>query len=238
MENKGFGKEIMRFSTLAYPAFTKAYEICYPNGKKTINLSWLQKINSQFALAIWYMDDGGLSCRSTMTISTYKFSLEEHLLLQKWLAEKWNVKAKIKPDVQRKGYCLSFPAGEREKFLNLIKPYIIPSMYYKVDLPEVPTIKCPICGGEFIPKRKVYFTAITRKWNLYCSRKCSKYAHLRRRYNPQPQRCRICGRMFTPHTGHQVTCSKECSRLYHLQRKREWSRAYRARKKLKSSTLK
>lgn len=237
VRNKGWGEELVRFQTLAYPAFTRARQICYKNGRKTISSEWLSKITSPFALAIWYMDDGGLQPRLAMGISTHSFTYEENQILREWLKSRWGTTPEMREDKRRKRYFLHFPAKERDKFMELIRPYVIPSISYKL-VGIVPFVKCPICGKEFIPKRNVYASTKVQGRRLICPNPdCKRIAHLRLYYNPSPKQCKICGKTFIPHTGNQVTCSKECSRLYHLQRKRERNRLYRMRKKLKKSTI-
>lgn len=234
-KNGGWGGELIRFNTLSYPCFTRAREICYRNGRKTLNIKWLSKIADAFALSIWYMDDGSLSPNGSMTIHTQSFSFEENQMLQDWLAERWNIRPQLIQDKRIAAHYLIFRAQERDKFFALIKPHIIPSMAYKVTsevITEVPTATCPICKGTFLPKRNVYATAISRSWNLYCSSKCAKYAHLRRYYSPQPMPCVVCGRVFTPHTGNQKTCSSVCRGAYNHLKKNENARAYRLKAKL------
>lgn len=72
------------------------------------------------------------------------------------------------------------------------------------------SIKCPICGNDFIPSRS------TQK---FCTKKCRaaqqrqyarEYAKHRKIKHEQIQ-CSECGKMFTPLRRGHCTCSKECS---------------------------
>jgi hypothetical protein len=221
--NKGWGKENIRFHTLAHPAFTEIYSLCYKNGRKTITREWLSKINHPIALAVWYMDDGSLHHNKSMTISTHNFSLEEQRLLQSWLKKEWHISPRIKADPRKKKYYyLKFPASERDKFFKIIEPYVIPSMKHKL-LPQVEQVTCAVCGKNFVPKRNTWAMAKRRKANLYCSPECAKKGHLRLYYNPKPIRCAVCGKEFTPHVGRKITCSPKCARIHYL----EWKKAYR-----------
>lgn len=115
-----------RGNSKAHKVFTDIYNLLYINEKKTITKEYLNKITSPIALAFWFMDDGS-ECG---TIATNSFSLDEVKLLQNWLLEKWNISSMIWKN--RVNYVLHIDNSSRQQFENLIKPYIIPSMEYKL----------------------------------------------------------------------------------------------------------
>lgn len=106
--------------------FTKLYNLTYPNQNKKVTQNWLDQISNPIALAYWFMDDG----TSNGCIATDSFSLEEDKLLQKWLFKKWNIITTLQKT--KSGYRLHISSKSREQFDNLISPYIIPSMQYKL----------------------------------------------------------------------------------------------------------
>ncbi|MDG6905031.1 MAG: DUF2116 family Zn-ribbon domain-containing protein [Nitrososphaerota archaeon] len=223
--NLGWGTELIRLMTLAYPCFTEARLICYPKGKKKVTRRWLDKITSPFALAIWFMDDGSLGRKfGEMRIATNGFSLEENLLLINWLSEKWGVKPFVREDTLARGFYLAFHSSERDKFVGLIREYIIPSMQYKIPK-EILKAICPVCGKSFVPKRKLYGIARARKWKMYCSRTCNLRAARLRNYHPIYVFCAVCGTMFRK-MENQATCSKSCSRTYQLSQKKIYRQRY------------
>jgi len=219
IKNKGWGKELLRFYSLSHPTFTEIYHLCYKNGRKTVSFEWLEKIRSSFALAIWYMDDGSLSERRTMHISTHSFSKEENLLIQGWLRDYWKINPVIKRDERGKGYFLAFPSRERDKFFDLIRPHIIPSMQYKI-LPEIKPVPCVICGKPVLPNRQVMAVS---KWIVCSDPKCreARLRFYRPLKSPSTKTCVICGTKFTTKIRNKITCSPECSHIRHLQKKRE-----------------
>lgn len=77
------------------------------------------------SLALLYMDDGTLG-RNSPNIALCNFS-EESLNNLKDLLYSWNIKCTID-----KYHNLYISAESRETFFSLIKPYIIPSMRYKI----------------------------------------------------------------------------------------------------------
>lgn len=124
---KGNGKRIgYRFFTRSLPCFTDIYHQFYLNKRKIIppNL----KLNEQI-LAVWYMDDGSL-CGKSCYLNTQQFPEQEQLLLSRLLLKDFGLTAKRDKDKQY--YRLRFNVKESKKFVDLIRPYIIPSMAYKV----------------------------------------------------------------------------------------------------------
>ena len=121
-----------RGNSKAHPIFTEIYNELYINGIKTITQQFLDKINSPIALAFWFMDDG---CNDGI-LATNGFTLNEVELLQKWLDKKWNIQSSIQKN--RLNHVLYIKQESRKHFEELIFPYIIPSMYYKLKfLPQL-----------------------------------------------------------------------------------------------------
>lgn len=112
----------------------------YPNGNKTITRHLLNMLTAE-GIAIWYMDDGGICIHKKkdgsikgreVHIATHAFTYEEHVIIKRYLDVVWNVQAKIYRD--RNWYRLAFNATEGRKFLDIVRPYIHPSLSYKVDM--------------------------------------------------------------------------------------------------------
>ena len=92
------------------------------------------------------MDDGNLNLHKnrflkngertirnrSITIATNCFSYEDHLEIKKWFGIRHGIDAKIYK--QRNGYRTVFNATGSNKLIEIIRPYIIPSMYYKIDM--------------------------------------------------------------------------------------------------------
>jgi hypothetical protein len=105
------------------------------DGKKTITEKWANNL-SPIALAIWYMDDGSLvkgngNQRECAGFATNSFSLVEVKLLKKHL-EKYNIKSSIQNSKTSNGNILVISADGSEILFNLISPYIIKEMQYKL----------------------------------------------------------------------------------------------------------
>lgn len=127
-------KSTWYFSTKSYAGIQEYRDIFYPYGKKVVPSS-LQELLTPRAVAYWYMDDGGLKNRH-FSISTACFSVEEHEALRDALRDKWGIQSNIQGLATKSGYLsLYIPAASSKKFLDLVQPFIVPSMLYKIAIP-------------------------------------------------------------------------------------------------------
>ena len=106
-------------------ALNNLYPKVYKNKIKYINKELLYKLNG-LGIAIWFMDDGS-KINYSYTIATMGFSLEDVNTIKLFLKEKFNIECTI-----CKNKNLYIKAKSKHIFTNLIKPYIIPSMIYKL----------------------------------------------------------------------------------------------------------
>ena len=120
------------FRTIRHPCFTGIYKSFYQgngykNGRKIIpsNLEL-----TPLALAIWIMDDGSYSNKK-IDISTYCFSLLEIYFLQRCFKNTFDTIISYYSD-RDKGYRMYCNQQETKKLIKTIRPYIIPSMMYKI----------------------------------------------------------------------------------------------------------
>lgn len=82
------------------------------------------------ALAVWIMDDGSYS-RNKIDISTYSFTLSEINLLQKIILSKFGIQMSFYKD-RDKGYRMYCNMKNSKRLIEVIHPYIIESMMYKI----------------------------------------------------------------------------------------------------------
>lgn len=124
-----------RGNSKAHPAFNKIRDLLYINDTKTITQKFLDKIHSPIALAYWFMDDGAY----IGNLATNSFSEQEVDLLIKWLKNEWNINCTKEINKQSTiQYIIHIKANSRKRFEELIFPYIIPSMNYKLKyLPQL-----------------------------------------------------------------------------------------------------
>lgn len=110
----------------------------YIGGKKTYSRKILNYLTPQ-GIALWYMDDGSLIAKKRdgkihafeMYLSTYT-TKEENQVIIDYFKEVWDVNF---TQTKNKGkYRLRCGTKEFRKFREIIEPYIIPSMRYKIDM--------------------------------------------------------------------------------------------------------
>jgi hypothetical protein len=131
--------------TRVHPLYTRARKIIYHNGIKSVTPTWLNWLDER-GLAIWYMDDGSLMKRRTrnksgrlriyartIRLNTCGFTLEENQLLQKYLKEKFDLSFRL-ICMSKKYWALGAGAAIANKLFEIIRPYIVPCMEYKVDM--------------------------------------------------------------------------------------------------------
>jgi hypothetical protein len=126
-KNGGWGTYNYTFRTLGHPKILELVEKLYINGKKTVTREYLDLL-SPLGLAVWYMDDG--SERGMW--STHSFSKQENEIICTYLKEKWNIDSYVYWVEKKDLYCILIHNRSLQILRNIIKPYIIPSMLYKI----------------------------------------------------------------------------------------------------------
>lgn len=95
-------------------------------GRKRVHREFVEDID-EFGLAIWYMDDGYVT-KNSCIFSSCSFTIEEQQILADILLKKFDLHFNLgKHDNSMYLQAKDFP-----KFVRLIKPYVIPSMQYKL----------------------------------------------------------------------------------------------------------
>lgn len=110
----------------------------YLNGVKTYQARILNCLTPE-GLAIWYMDDGNLALQKRngkiharrLYLNTHK-SKEENQIIINFFQEKYDIR--FTQCLNRRLYRLTCGTQEAKKFITLVEPFIIPSMFYKIDM--------------------------------------------------------------------------------------------------------
>ena len=119
------------FSTVSNGAMRFYGQLFYQNGKKVVP-KLIAKLVTPLSIAVWFMDDGSLKSvhHRARIINTQGFDVQDLQRLQDVLLKKFNITTTLRE--QREGKQLYIPSTEVDKFITLIKPFIIPSMEYKI----------------------------------------------------------------------------------------------------------
>lgn len=141
-------REDIRYKTLktvyavhkTHPWIKDLYSLCYLNGRKTLNASWLKKLTHS-GVAAWIMDDGYMDYKPqnstrNLRICTDHFSEFEVKLCCQFFSERYNIGSKIYWRKWKNSIVprLSFNASSTQKLASVIYPYMLPEFYYKIDL--------------------------------------------------------------------------------------------------------
>jgi hypothetical protein len=127
-----------RFKTRANGLFTELHGLFYQERKKIIPKDISSLLNSSLSLAVWFMDDGGRrnDCYG-LFLNTLSFTKEEHIILQECLLKNFSLESRL--HWISDGYRLYIPSSSAKHFCELVYPYIIPSMQYKLSFNPVTT---------------------------------------------------------------------------------------------------
>jgi len=122
----------VRWQSSASPEIGKMRKLFYKQGSKRIPNDLPLLFDNPLSLAIWYMDDGYLYHRDKMIyIYLPRYTREEQKILLKTLKLNFGLKPLLKT---KKGgnQVLVFPVEESKKLLSLVRPFVPPSMRYKL----------------------------------------------------------------------------------------------------------
>jgi len=114
--------------------------VVQPDNRKIFPCDYLSRNLTKKGLAYWYMDDG-TTAWSTMyrnncgiaKLLVYGYNNDERYAMQRLLKENFGLSSALYYRKDRDGYEHRFTTTEITKFFDLIKPYVVPSMLYKVD---------------------------------------------------------------------------------------------------------
>jgi hypothetical protein len=127
------------FSTVSNGAMRFYGQLFYQAGKKVVP-KFIAKLVTPLSLAVWFMDDGSLKSKANRAriINTQGFSDSDLQRLQDMLLNKFHIKTTLRN--QKEGKQVYIPSTEIEKFITLIRPFVIPSMEYKIKVTTLPKV--------------------------------------------------------------------------------------------------
>ncbi len=132
--NRGY--PYWRFVTRCHPLLSELRAIFYPNGRKAIPENIADLLTSPKSLAVWLMDDGSCDRRQgSIKLETQCFSQEELERLRDALKRNFGVEAAIHRSESRKAHWLYLPVEQALSFAQMVEPYILPVMRYKLPFP-------------------------------------------------------------------------------------------------------
>lgn len=121
---------IHRFHSFTYSSFNWIYDLWYVNGVKSVPKNIVDFI-TPLAIAIWIMDDGGRVGKG-LKFATNCFSYEDCLLLSKILFDKYNLHTSVQSAGVKNQYILYVFKESMPALREIVRPYIVSSMLYKL----------------------------------------------------------------------------------------------------------
>lgn len=120
----------LSFRTSPHPAFNAIYDAFYSSGTKQITNEILEKLTPE-AIALWFMDDGSNHNKKGFSIATCSFSKESINNINIYFSKTYDIYFTV---TSHDYFRLHLHGIRAIKFKELIIPYIIPEMMYKLEL--------------------------------------------------------------------------------------------------------
>ncbi|MBI2674495.1 MAG: hypothetical protein HY505_02865 [Candidatus Yanofskybacteria bacterium] len=125
------------FSTVSHGAF-RFYAQQFYKEKKKVLPKLIKKWLSPIVMAVWFMDDGSVKSKRhrALILNTQSFSKSELQTLVGILEERFGVRMVLRKQSRKQVeiYQLITTSESVERFVEIIKPYILPSMRYKLGI--------------------------------------------------------------------------------------------------------
>ena len=124
------------FSTYSYESFNWIYDSFYVNKIKQVPKN-IETYLNPLALAVWLQDDGNKTY-NTIRFCTNSYTLEEVNFLIDILYKKYNINSNPQKTSTKDQYVLYIKTESVSILKDLVRPYIVPSMLYKLGEGEFP----------------------------------------------------------------------------------------------------
>lgn len=127
------------FQTISHEAFNFLAELFYPSGlgsSKGIKKKLIRNHLTARGLAFWFCDDGGKldynknSKNKSVVLNTQSFTTKEVQAMAKQLQEKFKLECEVRSNKNKK--IIVIKSESYTNFRELIDPFIIPEMTYKL----------------------------------------------------------------------------------------------------------
>ena len=118
-----------RFRTFSFSSLNYLHDSFYFNKKKKVPKD-IYNLLSPRAFAIWLMDNGGQS-KAGIKIATHRFCLQDVTRLKTVISEKYKITCSV--EKERSSYVIYIPKDQLSFLEEIVKPYMIPCMYYKLN---------------------------------------------------------------------------------------------------------
>ena len=131
-----------KFDTLSSSSLRFFGQSFYRDGKKKVPLV-IKKLLTPLALAVWFMDDGSIKSNHhrALILNTQCFSQVDLRKLQDALFEKFGIETVLRK--QQEGKQIYSLSHALQKFIEIISPYLLSSMKYKLGMTNLRLTQLP-----------------------------------------------------------------------------------------------
>ena len=128
-------KAYTTFCVRSQRVFQVERKLFYPEKEKRVPLGIEEWLNEE-ALAFWYMDDGGRNSQygAGMVFDVSSFSKNDRATLAQVLNNRFDLATSFHNRAE-KNVKLYIRASSAQRFCDLIRPFVIPEMLYKLTKP-------------------------------------------------------------------------------------------------------
>lgn len=120
------------FFTRSLPCFSELHSLFYPTGIKIIPNN-IYELLTPVALAHLIMGDGGFKSKG-IYLCTDSYSIQDVVKLINVLILRYDLKCTLHVSSSGHGYRIYISRNSVGKVVEIVKPHLIPSMYYKVGM--------------------------------------------------------------------------------------------------------
>lgn len=119
------------FQTVSHGSFRYYAQQFYRDGRKVVPAQ-IHRLLKPRSLAYWFMDDGSIKDRHSKAVilNTQGFTQSDVARLAQTLTEQFVLETYLRR--QAEGYQIVIRGASLERFLELVEPYLIPEMRYKL----------------------------------------------------------------------------------------------------------
>ena len=123
----------LRIYTFSDDAFEQYWDYFYPDKKKVIPKNIFELLTDPLSLAVWFMDDGYKrnDCNA-FRLNTDSFGKSEQQMLREVLEKNFGIDSTLHK--KGKWWNIYIPRKSSKRFVELVQPYVIPSLRYKIAL--------------------------------------------------------------------------------------------------------
>ena len=129
----GLVRENYCFSTVSHGSLRFYGQQFYKNNKKVMP-KIISKILTPLVLAVWFMDDGSIKSKQhkALVIHSQSFNKQDLEKVIKVLETKYGIKSTLRKRKDGSGFVLYLLSETVNRFIDLVKEHILPSMQYKL----------------------------------------------------------------------------------------------------------